>query len=478
MADGTQSIVTSSSQSVRPPYLLFTILCVGTALGGLTQTALNTMASTVLSDLNTDIGWGQWLTTIYIFAMEAAVPLASFVQRRFSVRALMLSSFSLYVIGAFCDFLSVNFPMLIIGRVLEALSTGTLMPLLQTIAMTRFPENRHGTAMGFAGIALGFAPNIGPTIGGAIAIGVGWRMLFLILALTSCAFVILTLAFVRDRVPADPGARLDGYSLGLSTVGSGGLLLGFTAAANVSFANPLVWASIALGLVVVFVFMRRQKRLTEGEGSCGTTQKHPLVNAGIFAFREFRASFVAQCLLYGCFMGMTLIIPLFVVEGGGHSELDAGLVLLPGAIAALIFEPGAGAASDRFGSRRVALFGGAFLSAGALSIAFVPSDAPLWIPAVCQAVRCVGLTTLIPTTTAYGLGVLGQRGLTTDGSAFLIMSRQIAAALATAVMVFLLKMLANGGNAILGYHAALGFSGLLALGCLAVCMAGIREKRR
>lgn len=156
------------NQSKGYVYALFAIVVVGTGLGGMTQTALNAMADVVLGDLGTEIGWGQWLATISIFCMGAAVPLASYVQRKLSVRSLILYSYGLYLIGSLCDCLAANFPMLIIGRVLEALGTGVLMPLLQTIAMTRFPENCHGTAMGIAGIALGFAPNIGPVVGGAL----------------------------------------------------------------------------------------------------------------------------------------------------------------------------------------------------------------------------------------------------------------------------------------------------------------------
>lgn len=454
------------AHSPRYTRLLFAIVVIACALGGMTQTALNTMATSVLDDLATDIGWGQWLTTIYIFFMGAAVPLASFLQRKLSVRSLLLISLGFYLVGSLCDFLSFTFAMLIAGRVLEAAATGILMPLLQTIAMTRFPENRHGTAMGIAGIALGFAPNIGPVLGGAIASGIGWRFLFLLLAVASAVLVVCTLAVVDERDAKEPAATLDAVSLVLSTLGFGGLLLGFTAAANVSLSHPLVWASAAVGAACVVAFFARQK-----------TIEQPLINLRIFTYRPYRSSLLSQCLLYGCFMGMTLIIPLCVVEAGGHSAFEAGLVLMPGALAALIFEPGAGAASDKFGPRRVAIFGGILLAAGAISIAFVPSDAPLWIPAACQTMRCMGLTTLIPTTTAFGLGPLGKEGLTTDGSATLIMSRQIAAALATAAMVFLLKLFTAPETPLLGYHMALGFSGALAALCLVAVVCGIRDKK-
>lgn len=446
-------------------YVLFGIVTVATALGGMTQTALNTVAAEVLADLGTEIGWGQWLTTAYMFSMGVAVPLAAFLSKRFSVRALVVGSLLLYLVGSLCDFMAVGFGMLLIGRVLEAVATGILMPLLQTIAMTRFPENRHGTAMGIAGIALGFAPNIGPTIGGALMQAIGWRFMFLVLAAASMLLLALALVAVREREVRDPQARLEAPSLLLAGFGFGGLLVCFTDAANYPLAHPLVWGPLIVGAVCLTLFLRRQRRVG-----------NPLVNLGIFDSRQYRVCFAVQCLLYGCFVGMTLIIPLFVIDGCGYSSLEAGLVLLPGALAALVFEPGAGAASDRFGPRRVAIFGGVFLALGAVSMAVLPTDAPLWAAAVSQTLRCVGLTTLIPTTTAWGLSELGKRGITTDGSSFMIMSRQIAAALATAVMVLLIVHFTTAATPELGYHLGLGFSGLLGVLTLLGAVAFIRER--
>ena len=130
--------------------------------------------------------------------------------------------------------------------------------------------------------------------------------------------------------------------------------------------------------------------------------------------------------------------------------------------------------TDRFGARKVAIFGGCFLVAGAVSIAFVPLDAPIWIAALFQTLRCVGLTSLIPTTTAYGLGVLGREGITPDGSATLIMCRQGSASLATAIMVFLITTSLAMGAGTMGYHWALGFSGLMAVLTLICCVAFIK----
>lgn len=73
-----------------------------------------------------------------------------------------------------------------------------LLPLVQTIAMTRFPDGRKATAMGISGIAMGFAPNIGPTIGGAMVESLGWRSFFwLLVALTVFVGIVCQLSVKR-----------------------------------------------------------------------------------------------------------------------------------------------------------------------------------------------------------------------------------------------------------------------------------------
>ena len=89
-----------------------------------------------------------------------------------------------------------------------------------------------------------------------------------------------------------------------------------------------MWVPVLVGIACVALFVTRQRTISE-----------PLLDLRIFTFRECRVSIVAQCLLYGCFMGITLIIPFTVIEAGGHNAFEAGLVLFPGALAALVFAP-------------------------------------------------------------------------------------------------------------------------------------------
>lgn len=143
----------------------------------------------------------------------------------------------------------------------------------------------------------------------------------------------------------------------LVTAGFGGILLGCSEASSFALAHPFVWAPLIGGIACLIAFARRQRRI-----------ESPLVNLDIFAVPSFRAGFWAQCLLCASFMGITLLVPLYVQNLCGGTALDAGLVLLPGTVVALLGNPIAGYLTDKVGVRPVALFGTTCMAAGAVAM--------------------------------------------------------------------------------------------------------------
>src|SRR5699024_10865207 len=216
-------------------------------MGNGSQTAVNAMLVDIMGEFGLDVDLGQWLTTSYMLVLGVTVPVATFLSRRFSVRQHVLIAMAFFLAGAVADLCAPNFGVLLVGRVLQAASAGMLMPLMQTIAMTRFPCGRQATAMGIAGIAMGFAPNIGPTIGGAMSFSFGWRSFFVLLAATMAMLAAAAVLAIRPSDAPDRDARLDVWSLSLSTLGFGGLLLAFSEASSFSVTSPFVWAPLALG---------------------------------------------------------------------------------------------------------------------------------------------------------------------------------------------------------------------------------------
>lgn len=438
-------------------YALFAIVVLGCALGSLTQTVMNAMLGGVGADFGVDANVGQWLTTVYMLGIGITVPAVTFLAQKMCAKDLVTLALGLFAAGAVVDFVADSFLVLILGRVLQAVATGITLPLVQSIAMMRFPAGQNGTAMGIAGIAMGFAPNIGPLIGGALVDSWGWRSFFIILALLLVALLAANAALVaREEAPSSK-AVLEGASLLLSTLGFGGLLLAFSNAASMPVASLAVWAPAILGAVCLVLFVRRQKLV-----------ERPLISMRIFESARYRASFVAQCCLFASFMGITLVVPLLVQGPMGLTALEAGIVFIPATVFAVIVNPLAGVLTDKLGARPVVIAAGVLLTAGAASMAFVSATTPLWLLTLMQTVRGLGVSALIGPLNSWGMAGL-PREITMDASAFVACVRQACASLGTAVMVLVIaatsSLVAPGA---VGYQLAFGLSAALSV-CVLAC---------
>ena len=448
-------------------YALFAIVVFACALGSLTQTVMNSMLEGVRSDFGVDASIGQWLTTIYMLALGITVPAVTFLSQRFSIRNVVFLALVLLLAGGVVDVFAPTFEVLVLGRVLQAVGAGITLPVLQSIAMMRFPRGQNGTAMGIAGIAMGFAPNIGPLIGGALVDTWGWRSFFVIFIAVVCILIFATFCLVESEEEPMRDARFEIVSFLYSTLGFGGLLLAFSNAASMSVASPLVWLPAIVGVVCLVLFVVRQKRI-----------EHPLISMRIFRSAHFRASFVAQNCLFASFMGITLIVPLYVQGLLGASAVEAGIVFVPATILAVIVNPLAGILSDKVGVRPVVLVAAVLLSIGAVSMAFVDADTPLWALTLMQTIRGMGVSALIGPLNSWGMGGL-PREIMMDASAFFAAVRQACASLGTALMVLAITSLsavAQTGaiDAVFAYQVAFGISAVLAICVFAVAAAKVR----
>lgn len=433
---------------------MFAIVTLTAALGALTQTAMNSMLSGVQASFGTPESVSQWLTTIYMLVIGVTVPLVTHLARRYAVRTLIFVALAFMLVGALIAAAAPNFYVLLFARVLQGISTGMMLPVMQTIAMTRFPRGQNATAMGIAGIALGFAPNIGPLFGGLLVDSWGWRSYFWILVCIIIALAIATVVLVRKRAHEVHDAHLDYLSALLSTIGFGCVLLSFSTAAYRPITDPTIWIGLAVGIVCVAWFIVRQHRI-----------KHPLIHMSIFRSHTYVVSFIAQNLLNASFMGITLILPLFIVNIAGMTPVDAGLVFLPTTILAVLFNPLAGILSDKIGARPVVVSSAVLLAAGSTAMAFITADTPFWLITALQVVRGIGVSSIIGPLNSWGMHKLPMDNMI-DGSAFFTTVRQACASFGTALMMLLISVV--GGA--LGYNLALGLSAALAVGVL-ICSA-------
>ena len=446
-------------------YVVFAIAVIGCALGGFTQTATNVMVVAIGQDFGISLAFAQLATTVFMLASGVFMPVTAFLTKRYPLRTLLVLAWALQLAGSLIIFVSPNFIIVIIGRILQAVSIGVTMPLVQTLAVTRFP-GKVSIAMGIAGIALGFAPNVGPTVGGVFAGSIGWRYFFLVLVVFSIVLIIVSLIAADTDEPAFGEQHLDMVSVLLSTIGFGALLLGFSNASDTGFADAATIACLVIGAIGVIAFLVRQQR-----------GKNPLINLSIFKNGRFRYGFIGIACLCGSFLGITLVLPLFWQNIAGGTALEAGMLLLPAAVAALIMNPVAGILSNKLGYYKVIFAAAICMIIGAGSFLFTTAETPFWALMIMQALRAIGISSLIGPIAAWSLETL-QPVLTADGSSFSTLIRQISGSIATALMVLGISTGATMGNALFGFHIAYGISAVLAIALfVAILIQRIREAR-
>lgn len=464
-SDSACNPATPSAAGRKPSYLSFALMVFAATFGGLTQNIMNTALPSLMQDIGINVTSGQLLTTLFPLCLGVVIPLVAFLSRRFSSKALTLAALSCFLAGSLVIAVSHSFPLIVIGRILQGASTGILVPLVQVVVLALYPKERWGLLMGIVGIAMGFAPNIGPTIGGAFTQFLGWRSCFWFLSAFSLLLLTATLIWFnpRDITEKNP-PRLDWPSLIFSSVGFGGLLMGFSNASSFGFSAPESFGFIIVGAAVVAVFCVRQLRIP-----------NPMLDLRTFQNRSFRVGTIMVCLLFCAFIGITLVIPMQLQTVEHFSALEAGLVLLPSSFVAAVMSPVSGALVDRFGARKVSIAACAVLCIGTAMMLDLGHCADLGYISLAQSLRQFGIASLIMPLTVWSIRQLKGR-MVADGTSVTNALRQVAASLSTAIMVLLMAGGVAGGNATPeGVNAAMALSLAIAVVMLIMAAATIRS---
>lgn len=131
-----------------------------------------------MKEFNISASTVQWLTTGFLLVNGIMIPISAWLINSFSSKKLYLSAMGTFLIGTIICFIAQNFPVLLAVRLIQAVGVGLSKPLLQNIMLTIFLPEKRGSAMGMAGIIIGLAPALGPTLSGWIIDHYSWRDLF------------------------------------------------------------------------------------------------------------------------------------------------------------------------------------------------------------------------------------------------------------------------------------------------------------
>ncbi|WP_042460603.1 MDR family MFS transporter [Neobacillus dielmonensis] len=398
------------------------LLLAGTFISILNQTLMITAIPPVMEEMDVTANSAQWLTTVFMLVNGIMVPVSAFLLERFTTRQLFISAMSIFSLGTLVGGLAPNFEVLLIGRVIQSLGAGVMLPLMQTVFLMIFPVNKRGSAMGLVGLVISFAPAIGPALSGWVTAHFSWRVLFFIIL--PIAILDIVVAFIAlKNVTEVSKPKVDVLSIVLSSFGFGGLLYGFTAAGNYGWLNSITLLTLGIGALALFMFVFRQMRLT-----------HPMLEFRVYALSIFPFAIVIGMIGFMGLIGAETIIPLFMQNMRGFSAFEAGLALLPGALISGLMAPIVGRLFDKIGARWLVIIGLIITTASSFAFTNLGTTTTMSFITVLYGIRMFGLSMVMMPAATAALNQLPRR-LIPHGAAMDNTMKMIAASVGTAILV-------------------------------------------
>ncbi|AST90241.1 MULTISPECIES: DHA2 family efflux MFS transporter permease subunit [Sutcliffiella] len=412
----------SIKETSRPPYGILTVLMIGAFIAFLNNTLLNIALPSIMVDLNVEPSTVQWLATGFMLVNGVLVPMTAFLIQKYSVRHLFLVAMGLFTIGTIVAGAAHIFPILLTGRMLQAAGSAIMMPLLMNVMLVSFPVERRGSAMGMFGLIMMAAPAIGPTLSGWIVQNYDWRMLFHFLTPIAIIVVLIGYFLLKDK-KQKVNLKLDIFSLVLSSIGFGGILYGFSAAGNAGWGSPQVYLTIIVGAIALLWFILRQ-----------SYQKKPMLNFGVYRYPMFALSSVITMVLNMAMFSGMLLLPIYVQTIRGIDPFEAGLMLLPGALAMAFMSPITGKLFDKFGGKVLAISGITILVVTTYYLSELTMETTYGFLMVLHAIRMFGISMVMMPVSTNGLNQL-PRSFYPHGTAMNNTLNQVSGAIGTALLV-------------------------------------------
>ena len=346
MADATLTAPAVDNLDHRHWMIPVLVALIGVFMSILDTSIVNVAISTIMNVFGTDAAGVEWVSTAYMLAMGMIVPMSGWLGEKLGVKQLYIWSLVVFTAGSVLCAAAWNLESLIVARVIQALGGGMLMPTVMAMIYKLVPRDKMGGAMGIFGIAIIFAPALGPTVGGWLVEYVDWRWIFTINLPVGILGILMAVFFIPEFKHEGKVNKFDLPGAVTAAIGFAGLLY------VLSKGNEWGWTSEAtiltlvasLGTLVVFVLIE-------------LWSPSPLLDLKVFLFPSFTLANIAGIVTtIGMFAGL-FYIPFFLQSIRGLGALETGILMLPGALASGVLMPVSGILYDRFGPKVVMVIG-------------------------------------------------------------------------------------------------------------------------
>lgn len=320
-------------------------LMVGVFMAILDTTIVDIVVPKMIAPLSTDLYGVQWVITAYMTSAASAILLVEWLEGIMGLKKVFLLGLFLFTTASFFCGQAQSLEWMVASRTVQGFGESLIVVSAEALLFSAYAPEKRGLAMGIYGLGASFAPALGPTLGGWITEHIDWRWIFYINLPIGIFNFSLTFFFLKDYRPPHK-VRLNPLSYLFLTSFTVSLLI------VLSRGQKEGWFSsdFILYLTILSVFSLLLFFLWE------IISKNRLIDHSLFKIREFLIALWVYCFVLGFSMYQVFyLIPLYFEKLKGYTTLQAGLAILPMALAIGLLSPVAGLISDKK-SPKIALY--------------------------------------------------------------------------------------------------------------------------
>jgi len=269
-----------------------------------------------------------WVLTSYLVSNAVILPASGWLGRKFGRRRFLITCITIFTIASVLCGLADSLSFLILARIIQGAGGGALQPVSQAVMLEIFPKEKRGTAMAVYTMGVVVAPILGPTLGGWLTDSYSWRWVFYINLPVGIVAILMCLRFLEDPpyLKNTPAGNVDFLGVGLLALWIGCLQVMLDKGQDADWfsSNFICWLAV-LALLGFVIFLIRE-----------LTAPNPIVNLRVLKDRNLAIGVVLNLTVGAILYGTTTVLPLFLQSLLGYTSYEAGLVMTPRGIGAII----------------------------------------------------------------------------------------------------------------------------------------------
>ena len=414
-------------------YYAIVALALLTFIGIMNETAMNVTYPELAQTFHISLDTTQWITSGYLLMVTIVMGTTAYLLRQFPARRLHLVAVTMFIVGSVMCATAINFPILLVGRLIQAIATGFSTPILFHLIFTQIPAHKKGMMTGVAGMIISFAPALGPTYGGVVVEKLSWRMIFWILL----PFVLVSLYLGQKYIHNRPFGNDKPFSYSALVCLAAVFILVVGGISSIGRSGSFQYCGIAIVgaviLFVVFLYLNNHGR-------------SQLLDLSIFRQVPIRLSGLTYFNLQFINIGISLVIPVYAQYALGSGSMVAGLILLPGSFIGAFVAPLGGRWADQRRFAEPVVTGAIMVTVASLFFIIIQRNLTPVLMALLFIVLRVGFNLAFSTTISNASLIVPAQNSSDVNSVF-NMVQQFAGSVGTGLLTAIIALCQNRGGA-------------------------------